>query len=72
MIQMEGTGYASKEIQKARYTKKQIAQIAQSQNGLSSLSSFKSSGIINNYSSIAASNTSAFKLNNMLETNKFF
>ena len=72
MIQMEGTGYASKDAQKARYSKKQIAQISQAQNGLSSLSSFKQNGIINNYSSIAASNTSAFKLNNMLQTNKFF
>lgn len=72
MIQMEGTGYASKQVQKARYTKREIAQIAQNQNGFSSLPSFKLSGTMSNYSSIAAKNTSAFKMNTMLETNKFF
>lgn len=72
MIQMEGTGYAAKSAQGARYTKKQIVQFAQAQNGLSSLPAFKLNGTINNYSSIAASNTSAFKLNTMLETNNFF
>ena len=72
MIQMNGTGYADPAIQKARYSKKDVTSIAQSMNGASNFTSFKKSGTISNYSSIAATNTSAFKLGGMLEVNKYF
>lgn len=72
MIQMNGTGYADPAIQKARYSKKDVSSIAQSINGASNFTSFKKSGTITNYSSIAAANTSAFKLSGMLEVNKYF
>jgi len=72
MIQMNGTGYADPAIQKARYSKKDVTSIAQSMNGASNFTSFKKSGTITNYSSIAATNTSAFKLGGMLEVNKYF
>jgi hypothetical protein len=41
-------------------------------NGASSFTSFKKSGTITNYSSIASGNSSAFKLGGMLEVNKYF
>ena len=72
MIQMDGIGYADPSIQKARYSKKFVNSIAQSMNAASNFTPFKKSGTINNYSSIVASNTSAFKLNGMLEVNKYF
>jgi hypothetical protein len=72
MIQMNGTGYADPAIQKARYSKKDVTSIAQSMNGASSFTSFKKSGTITNYSSIASGNSSAFKLGGMLEVNKYF
>jgi hypothetical protein len=72
VIQMDGTGYADPSIQKARYSKKFVNSIAQSMNGASNFTSFKKSGTITNYSSMAASNTSAFKLGGMLEVNKYF
>ena len=71
MIQMNGTGYADPAIQKARYSKKDVSSIAQSMNGASNFTSFKKSGTITNYSSIAAANTSvAFDASSMLPTRR--
>jgi len=71
MIQMDNTGYAAKDVQKARYSKKYINQVVQAQNATERMSSFKMISNTSNYSSMAAKNTSAFKLKNMLEVNKF-
>lgn len=72
MIQMDGVGYADPAIQKARYNKKFVNSIAQNTNNSFNFTSFKKTGTITNYSSIAAANTSAFKINSMLEVNKYF
>jgi hypothetical protein len=59
-------------VQTARYADKEIKSFPKATNGLASLSNVKKNGIINNYSSQAAKNTSSFKLNSMLEINKMF
>lgn len=65
-------GYDNKNIQSARYKDKSLGSINTPINGLNSLASVKKPGIINNYSSIAAKNTSSFRMNSMLELNKMF
>ena len=71
MIQMEGSGYLDKNFQTARYTRKQIANYAQSISLGNNFTQIKNSGIINNLSSIAFKNTSAHKLQNIMGINKF-
>ena len=71
-IQMDGDGYDNKAVQTARYKDKSVGSFSQPINGLNSLVSVKKPGIINNYSSIAAKNTSSFRMNSMLEINKMF
>jgi hypothetical protein len=72
VIQMDGTGYDNKEFQTARYSDKKMTSFPEPMNGINSLASVKKSGIINNYSSLAAKNTSSFRMNSMLEINKMF
>lgn len=71
-IQPDDTGYASKLNQQARYKDKTIKNFTSPTNGIGSLANVKKSGIITNYSSRAAKNSSTFKLNSMLDINKLF
>jgi len=71
-IQPDGTGYSSRLNQQARYTDKTIKNFNGSTNGINSLANFKRPGIITNYSSSAAKNSSTFRLNSMLDINKLF
>ncbi len=65
-------GYDNKNVQTARYKDKSMGPFPQPINGLNSLASVKKPGIISNYSSIAAKNSSSFRMNSMLEINKMF
>jgi len=68
-IQMNNTGYANPQMQKARYAKKQI--LNNNFNYLNFTSGRKSS-IINNYTSMTQKESSSYRINNIVQNNMMF
>ena len=69
MIQMNGTGYLNPRFQKARYSQSQKFQGIDTNKHFTNI---KKSGKIDKHSSIAAMNSSAYKMNSKLQVQKIF
>lgn len=68
-IQMNNSGYASPQMQKARYKEKDIPR---NDYDLNNFTSSKRSDIINNYTSITQKDSSSDRLNNIIRNNMGF
>lgn len=68
-IQMNGTGYANQDAQKARYAKREPYNSTFINRGFTSS---RTSSIINNYSNITQPNSSSERINNIVRNNMAF